>query len=667
MLGMISRPVLLRSLPMVSVLLFALCAPAGGAERIHHFHADITVLPDGTLEVTETIEVTVTGQRIKHGIYRDFPRITYPWPGVQKLHGFTVTEATRDGRPEHFRVDLREGALNNMARVSLGSRETQVPAGRQIYTISYRTTRWLAFHDDRDELYWNITGYEWAFPIDKATATLTLPEGYPAEMLEVDGWTGNARSQAQNWTLVAAGDGRVEVETSTPLGANQGFTLAVVWPAGAVDRAAAQSPSLLIDNLWSIVAVGLTVLGVILYLIGWLLVGRDPESRPASATAAAPQELSPASARYLQLMDYDESCLIAALVSAAQAGAISIQESGNVYSLIVQNRARLAELPPEEQVLLEALLGNSQSISLSAGRRVHIQNAIQAFQRTLKKQTEGRWLNQNFHWVLPGLALSFGGSVLAGLMVGNVVIFGLLAVLVTIFTTGLAALGTLAYLHWLNFLFVREKAQITAGGLALITVITLLLFGLELQFLMYLIAETSIWITASFVGSLALGVLFNRLMKAPTAEGRELLDQLEGYSQWLVNDLPETLSRQADEQSAAALSDRHLPWIVALGLEDRWSEGMTAAIAVAQKTPNTRDRPLTYSQLRRLRNRQPRWLRLQSPRLPGPRRSLGESLRTGITSATTATSGVGTRPSSGGRRAGGRAGGGGGGGGGGGW
>ena len=47
---------------------------AGNAdERILSFHSDIRVMTDGTIEVTETIRVRAEGNRIKRGIYRDFP------------------------------------------------------------------------------------------------------------------------------------------------------------------------------------------------------------------------------------------------------------------------------------------------------------------------------------------------------------------------------------------------------------------------------------------------------------------------------------------------------------------------------------------------------------------------------------------------------------------
>ncbi|MEX1265387.1 MAG: DUF2207 domain-containing protein, partial [Woeseia sp.] len=42
-------------------------------ERILSYHSDITVDTDGWLNVTETIRVRAEGNRIRRGIYRDYP------------------------------------------------------------------------------------------------------------------------------------------------------------------------------------------------------------------------------------------------------------------------------------------------------------------------------------------------------------------------------------------------------------------------------------------------------------------------------------------------------------------------------------------------------------------------------------------------------------------
>ena len=57
----------------VALLLVALAVPALAQERVVDFHSDIRIARDGTLTVTERIDVQVEGREIKRGILRDFP------------------------------------------------------------------------------------------------------------------------------------------------------------------------------------------------------------------------------------------------------------------------------------------------------------------------------------------------------------------------------------------------------------------------------------------------------------------------------------------------------------------------------------------------------------------------------------------------------------------
>ena len=50
-----------------------------------------------------------------------------------------------------------------------------VDNGIHEYQLRYQTSRQLGFFEDYDELYWNVTGNGWMFPIDHAGARIELP------------------------------------------------------------------------------------------------------------------------------------------------------------------------------------------------------------------------------------------------------------------------------------------------------------------------------------------------------------------------------------------------------------------------------------------------------------------------------------------------------------
>ncbi len=62
----------------------------------------------------------------------------------------------------------------------MGSSETLLEPGRHTFELTYRTDRQIRYFDDHDEFYWNVTGNGWLFPINRASAVVSLPEGVTA-------------------------------------------------------------------------------------------------------------------------------------------------------------------------------------------------------------------------------------------------------------------------------------------------------------------------------------------------------------------------------------------------------------------------------------------------------------------------------------------------------
>lgn len=177
-------------LEVVVAVLVALAASPQSAraqdERILSFHSDITVNPNASMLVRETIKVRSAGDQIRRGIYRDFPTRYKDRLGNQYVVGFAVLEVQRDGKPEPSRIERQ----SNGERVYIGRKNVYLDPGEYTYTLVYRTTRQLGFFPDHDELYWNVTGNGWIFPIDAASATVTLPKGIVKEALWRDAYTG---------------------------------------------------------------------------------------------------------------------------------------------------------------------------------------------------------------------------------------------------------------------------------------------------------------------------------------------------------------------------------------------------------------------------------------------------------------------------------------------
>ena len=96
-------------------LLLPLCGIAD--ERILSFHGEIRVMTDGMIEVTETIKVRAEGNRIKRGIYRDFPTEYEDKLGNEYKVAFKPLAVMRNDRPEAFHTqEIRRGMRTYFGR-----------------------------------------------------------------------------------------------------------------------------------------------------------------------------------------------------------------------------------------------------------------------------------------------------------------------------------------------------------------------------------------------------------------------------------------------------------------------------------------------------------------------------------------------------------------------
>jgi hypothetical protein len=107
------------------VLLLALPVLAGADERILDFHSDITIKQDGWIEVTETIRVRAEGERIRRGIYRDFPTEYFDKLGNRYVVDFQPYAVLRNDAREPFKiVEYRNGVRTYFGR---SDRRTYLP------------------------------------------------------------------------------------------------------------------------------------------------------------------------------------------------------------------------------------------------------------------------------------------------------------------------------------------------------------------------------------------------------------------------------------------------------------------------------------------------------------------------------------------------------------
>ncbi|TMF85324.1 MAG: DUF2207 domain-containing protein [Chloroflexi bacterium] len=147
-------------------------ATADEGWSIDAFDVAITIQSNATMTVRETLQVDFNSQQ-HHGIFRDIP-VLYEWDQrhnrAYDLAVDSVTDAS--GRSWSYKV-LDNGVYKE---IKIGD-PNQTLSGRQSYVIAYTVKGALNGFADHDELYWNVTGNQWAVPIKEASATVTAPAG----------------------------------------------------------------------------------------------------------------------------------------------------------------------------------------------------------------------------------------------------------------------------------------------------------------------------------------------------------------------------------------------------------------------------------------------------------------------------------------------------------
>jgi len=518
----------------VASIMLLLSFAAYADERILEFHSDIIIKQDGWIQVTETIRVRAEGNRIRRGIYRDFPTQYRDRLGNRYEVDFEPLAVLRDDAREDFHVqDIRDGK-----RVYFGSSSRYIDSGEHTYQFRYKASRMVGFFEDHDELYWNVTGNDWAFPIDSASATVTFEFDVPAREITHEAYTGPLGASGRDYASYVDSDGRSHFRANNPLPAVNGLTIVVGWPKGFVEAPTTMTKVgwMLEDNSNLLVALSGLVLLLLYYIPVWRRYGKDPEAGVIVTRYMPPDGFSPASLRYIRQMYYDDKVMTAAVVNLAVKGylRIDVQEGSDGFLGIGAEEdeytlTRLkpgGEVPPMaagEQELYEALFADGDSVVLEQDNQELLGNAKIAHMKCLN----GDYNRQYFRW---NVALNIPALLIA----------------------------------------VIAMAIALSIGASVLVIVT----GIAMFILM---------------------VIFSMIMKAPTLRGRKVLDEVLGFRDYLEVAERDEMNLRNPPEKTPQLFEAYLPYALALGVDQSWSEKFAAVLAAVGQADGKAYSPAWYS------------------------------------------------------------------------
>jgi len=338
----------------VGALLFFASIVAARELRIEKFDEQVTVLPNGSVDVTENITFRFIGSW--RGVYREIP-VEYNTPQGMNYSLFLTLKSVRDGDGEKLKYDSSRERHYRKLKIYVPNAENTT----RTIVIEYTVSDALKFHEEFDEFYWNVTGDEWDVPIASATANITLPVG--ATGIRTNVFTGAYRSTGKQAEAQVVGNG-VEVHTTAALKYHEGLTVAVAFDKGIVhEPSSIDRASQFLQSNWPLVVPIFAFLGMFWL---WWNRGRDPRLRPIAAQYQPPDELTPSEVGTLIDNSVDMKDITAAIVDLAVRGFITIEEKDQSHMMglihdkdyifhLKKSSTEWSALKAHEQQLLDGL------------------------------------------------------------------------------------------------------------------------------------------------------------------------------------------------------------------------------------------------------------------------------------------------------------------------
>ena len=503
-----------RALSVCFLCFGALLAAMPAAARslsFKHFDAQIQVQSDGSIDVTESIEVEFSGSW--HGIYRTIP-VEYTTPQEMNYTLFLDDIRATDAEGQKLKLEQNREGRYIKFKIYVPDAEN---ATRTIL-FHYRALNATRFFEDHDELYWNVTGEEWQDPIDRVTARIELPEGVSG--LHAIAYTGFVNSRSEDAEVHASGN-VVEISSLHSLGYRQGLTAVVGFDKGFVHppSAAVKFIRFLKSNLPLLIPV------IAFFAMFWLwwTRGRDPARQAISVQYDPPDQLTPAECGTLVDNEAAMRDITSTLVDLAVKGYLTIEQKDESHMLgLTHSKEYIFHLkkPPadwaaarsHEQEMLSALFddGASPDVKLS-----DLQNHFYTHLPAIRERIFNALMRDGYYLHRPDTVKQ--GYIGAGLVIGL-----------------LLAAGSTFFAN--------------ATGIA-----------------------SSTWVVAGLATGLVIGI-FGWFMSARTITGERALEKVLGFEEFLGRVEKDQIERL---QKSPELFEKFLPYAMALRVEKKWVQAFS--------------------------------------------------------------------------------------------
>ena len=539
-------------------------------EKIIHFHSDIIINASGKIRVTESIQVLVDGDYIKRQITRCIPVHRTDRYGMGKEMEVNIISVLCNGENVKYKTER----LGNNKYLDIGDPDVDLEPGIYEFTITYENLGSIEFSDTFDELSWDVTGTHWRFPIEHASASITLPND--AHSINTSCYAGY-RSSKDTTCLSEEKGNKIYFETIIQMTSYEGFNVKVSFPRDIVKR----PPWLWLTSFWGknryavTFLLCLSIFGVFFYFT-WKKVGQDPKKPVVIPTFNPPHGWSPTATRYLFKRKYDNKTFTVALVEMAVKKAIRISNMKEKYTLEAIERKE--NLSAEELEIYDTLFTDNTSISVTDTNHAKFSKTNTKLTKSLKES----W-NFNDYFRHNTKYVGWATALIAVLLILYSIITEesdlVMKLLLIAPFVGLAAMSMIA--KKLGKGCIASSFKVTGffvlGICALFTTIAAIA----------MLAES--WDTSwkpLLVILLIAYVIYIYLIKAPTQLGAQTVSELKGFKMYLKTAEEDRLKFLTPPEKTPELFEKLLPYAIALDVENEWGKKFTEVLKQLNYEPD---------------------------------------------------------------------------------
>jgi Predicted membrane protein (DUF2207) len=588
------RAALQRAIPNVALCLLALCFNARAQTNhpdsfsgISSFRSEVTVREDAKLEVREEILVRDAASFYKRGFQRDLPILPEGrWDpkdvNARKADhriGVTMLEVTEDGAP----VRYEQGSGYTYSQVHIGERNVPLDSGEHRFVLRYVVDSMLSLGATTDMLYWNALGVRQNSPTAEAILTVHLPAAVSLDQVQVEPRVGGrsvSSADGAETTLQRMDEAPDAIAyRATNMGPQQSLSLSLTWPSGAIHRP--WTDSLHSERL----VLGAPALLFLFYLIAWIRIGPEPKPGVVMPRYEPPEGLSPAAMRFLTTGTTDGRSLAAVIAQLAVRGCLRVEPENGKYKLsrLMSDRATESSLAPEEQRTLAALFADGPAIELtpSLDQRNQAQNGRYVFEiHDEMARMGGKYFTRHTGIIALGVLATFASALALAATAGGRDSTGAVFFTVWILFVGLS-MGMMVELS-----FARAWKTAVRSGRGWLTILpgtaAIAIFGAAIAYMLTkLAAGVSVWFAAMLVALLVVNLGWAPRLKRRTKLGRELLDQIAGFRQFLEKVEQDRMNRLNPAGGTPDDVDRWIPYAIALEVKEAWGDHLAQTFFTA--------------------------------------------------------------------------------------